>query len=197
MKKKLVSFCCAVALGLGLAAAASNAALAQNITNKKDKALSDRTVRVIMGYAFAGIPESLPNPKGEMVKVDRSDPKKFMIPLDDARRIIIQATISARADLCGLKDIQREHFESIMRHERGKKNAKGERKWTPYQMTYIDVLIATTTAVMTGSSAVGEDAKKADDPSEDIRANYKCTADERERARAAVEANIKQLAQAK
>lgn len=199
MKQSLFSKCCAVALGLGLVLSLASPVAAQE--TKKKKSPSDRTVRVIMGWAFAGIPETLPGPTGKIFKIDRSDPKKFMIPLEDARRIIKQATISARADLCGLEDIQRRHFESIMRYERSKMSTKsdrkGKRKWTSSQMTYIDILIAATSNIMTGTSTAGDDTKKKDDGSQDIRNTYKCSADERERAKADVEADIRRLAQLK
>lgn len=184
MKRMLLSVGCAVVLGL----TSVSAGMAQE--KKKEAKLSERTVRVIMGTAFAGIPDTLPKPGGEMVKVDRSDPKKFMIPVEDAREIIISAVLSARADLCGLKKLEREHFKSIMRKELASK------KWSSFQMTYIDVLHATTGLFMTGSQAVGEDAKKKDDPSEDIRAKYKCSDEERDRVKAAVESDIKKLVQA-
>lgn len=191
MKKTMLSLGCVLVLALGSFSAAASSVAAQDKQDKDEtKKLSDRTVRVIMGSAFAGIPESLPKPGGgEMVKIDRSDPKKFLIPLDEAREIIIKAVLTARADLCGLKDLQRKHFESIMRHELARK------KWTPHQMTYIDVLHATTGIYMTGTAAVGDDAKKKDDGSADVRRTYNCSADERERVKEAIEADINQLAQ--
>jgi hypothetical protein len=185
MKRTLLSRGCAIALGLVLVSGVAASAVAQDST-EKNKKLSDRTVRVIMGTAFAGIPESLPKPNGEVVKLDRSDPKKFLIPLDDARRIIIKSVLSARADLCGLKDLERKHFLSIMRHE------KALEKWTSYQLTYIDILHATTGIYMTGASATGDTAKKKMDGSEDRRNDYSCSPEERERVRAAVEAELKQ-----
>ncbi len=195
MKRAVFSKACMVALGSGIVLSLVLPVVGQE-TGEKTKP-SDRVVRVIMGWAYAGIPETLPGPNGKMFKIDRSDPKKFMIPLEDARRVIRQATISARADLCGLRDIQRQHFESIMRYERSQKNTKGKRKWSAFQMTYIDILIAATSNVMTGTNAAGEDTKKKDDGSQDIRANYKCSPEERARAGAAAEAEIKRLAQVK
>ncbi len=45
--------------------------------------LSDSAVRVLMTYAFSIIPEEQPGPDGKPVKLDKSDPNKFLIP--DAR----------------------------------------------------------------------------------------------------------------
>lgn len=188
MKKTLLSIGYLVVLGLGIIATSVSVSVAQE--KKSDKKISDRTVRVIMGTAFAGIPDELPDAKGDMVKVDRSDPKKFMIPIDDAREIIIKAVLSARADLCDLGDLYREHARSVLLHERARN------KWTSSQMTYIDMLHATTGLYMTGSFAVGEEAKKKDSPKNDRRKDYNCSPDERARVKAAVEADIQKLAQA-
>lgn len=193
MKTKMLRRGGAVALALGMLMVLAYPAAAQE---KEDKKLSDRTVRVILGLALAAIPEELPGPDGKMVKIDRSDPNRFMIPLEEGRRIIVQATLSARADLCGLKELERKHFESIMRHELARKNKKGEKLWSPLQLTYIDHIIATTNSMMTGTMSAGDEMKK-DDGSQDVQASYTCSPDERDRARDAVEANIKQLAQAK
>lgn len=189
MKRTVFSKACVVVLGLGLALGWPLSAVAQDTKAKKSP--SDRIVKLVMSAAFAGMPEKLPNRKGEMVKLDLSDPKKYMIPLDDARRVIRRSYMSAKADLCGLTKLEQRHFRTIMRHELSLK------KWTSYQLTYIDMLHATTGAMITGSYAVGEDAKKKDDPSKDRRNTYKCSAAERERWKAAVEADMKQFAQAK
>lgn len=188
MKRMLLSVSCAVALGLVSLSAGSTAGLAQE--KKKETKLSERTVRVIMGTAFAGIPDELPKPDGGTVKVDRSDPNKFLIPVEDAREIIISAVLTARAGLCDMEDLGRKHFESIMRRER----ARG--KWTPFQMTFIDVLHATTGLFMTGSASAGEDAKKEQSAETDIKSKYKCSDTERARVKDAVETDIKKLAQA-
>ena len=183
MKKTLFSMVCTLAFGLAFGPFLALSATAQD--TKQNKSPNDRVVSLIMSTAFAGMPDKLPNHKGEMVKLDLSDPKKYMIPLDDARRVIRRAYMSAKADLCGLTSLERRHFESIMRREMALK------KWTSYQLTYIDVLHATTGTVMTGSFSVGDEANKKDDSSKDRRNTYKCSAKERKRWRVAVEADIK------
>lgn len=188
MKRMVLSLSCAIAFGVASVSIGSTAVLAQE--QKKETKLSERTVRVIMGTAYAGIPESLPKPDGTVVKLDRSDPKKFLIPVEDARNIIVSAVLSARADLCNMEDLGRKHFESLMRRERARD------KWTSYQMTYIDVLHATTGLYMTGSTAFGDDVNKDDSKETDIKSKYKCSDDERGRVKAAVENDIKKLAQA-
>ena len=201
MTKKLLRLIGAGAVGLGIClssgigspAAAQTATVPQakppeEQTDKKNP--SDRAVRVIMSYAFAAIPDSLPKRSGEVVEIDRNHPEKFMIPMEDARRIIRLASLSARADLCGLKDLEREHFGNMMKRERA------VNKWTSYQFLFIELLHATTGVVMTGNVQAGDDAKKPDDESKDVRREYVCSPQERERVKAAVEADIKALASA-
>ena len=186
MKRTMFSKVCAVALGAGIALSLAIPVVAQE--KKEKKKPSDRVVRVIMGFAFAGIPEQAPNSKGKIVKIDRSDPKKFLIPFEDARRIIRISSLSARANLCGLKKLADQHFLKLMKAE------KALGKWTPYQKTYIQVLHATTSNFMTGSKSSGEDAKKNDDGSSDVKNTYKCPPDQRDEVRAAIEADIVELA---
>ena len=52
----------------------------------KDK-LSDSAVRVMSTFALSILPDQLPSKSGEMIKLDKSDPSKYLIPLDDARRV--------------------------------------------------------------------------------------------------------------
>lgn len=188
MIKTVSSLGCSVVLGLAILFSGGSAAMAQE--KKKETQLSERTVRVIMGTAFAGIPDELPDSSGKMVKIDRSDPKKFLIPMEDARNIIIRSVLSARATLCGLEKLERAHFQNIMRAELARK------KWTPSQMTYIDILHATTGLYLTGSQAVGEDAKKDDSAKTDIKTSYNCNDQEKTRVKAAVENDMKKTAQA-
>ncbi len=201
MTKKLLRLICAGALGLGLGlssgtgmtvaaqtTAGPQAKPPEEQTEKKKP--SDRAVRVIMGYAFAALPESVPKRDGSTVKLERDEPLKFMIPIEDARRIIRHASLSARADLCGMKDLEREHFGNIMKHERA------VHKWTSYQFIFIELLHATTGLIMTGSIQAGDEAEKPDDETKDVRKEYVCSPQERERVKSEVQADIKALASA-
>ena len=60
-----------------------------------------------MTYALSIIPDTYPGPDGKPVKVNKDDPNKFVIPVDDARRIVRAATRSAYAEVCDLKDLER------------------------------------------------------------------------------------------
>lgn len=183
MKKTMFSMGCVVALGLGLALSWSSPSLAQGIKLKPKP--SDRTVRVIMGWAFAAVPPTVKR-SGKEIKLDRSNPKDFYIPLEDARRIIRVATRSANADLCGLKKMETRNFLKLMSNEKSRK------KWTPNQMTFIHQLHIATGLIITGTGTAGDDPNKKDDGSNDVRRNYKCSPEERERLQASIETYLKQ-----
>lgn len=182
MKKTLFSMGYVFVLGLGLVLSLASSVAAQEA--KKKKSPSDRTVRVIMGWAFAAVPETVKR-GGKEVKLDRTNPKDFYIPVEDARRVIRVSIRSVNADLCGLNKMEAQNFLKLMSSE------KALKKWTPNQMTFIQQLHIATGLVMTGSSTAGKDAEKNDDGASDARHKYKCSAEERERIRAAVEAYIK------
>lgn len=202
MKKTIVSVLCSAVLFLGGAAVASNSLVAQELKDRvapekqEKKGPPDHTVTKIMSFALSGIPDELPDPTGKMVKVDRSDLKRFLVPMDDARRIIRQAYLLSRAGLCGLDELRRKHYEDVLLFEHKRKNDKGDKQWSEYQMTYIQSLMETTNTLMTGSYAVGDEAKKADNPDEDRRVDYKCSPEKIEQARAAVEADMERLKRA-
>jgi len=182
MKKTLFSMGYVVVLGLGLVLSLASSVAAQDAKQKKKP--SDRTVRVIMGWAFAAIPETVKR-GGKDVKIDRANPKDFYIPVDDARRVIRVSIRSANADLCGLTKIEGQNFLKLMSSE------KALKKWTPNQITFIKYLHIATSLVMTGSFTAGDESDKKDEGANDARHRSNCSAEERERIRAAVEAYIK------
>ena len=81
------------------------------------KGLSDSAVRVMSTFALSILPDQVPDPSGEMVKLDKSDPNKYLIPLDDARRVICVATRSAYAEVCQLFELEKANFDAMIRTE--------------------------------------------------------------------------------
>jgi hypothetical protein len=106
--------------------------------------LSDSAVRVLMTYAMSIIPDSYEGPDGKPVKIDKTDPGKFVIPVDDARRVVRAATRSAYAEVCDLKDLARANFETLMKGEEA-------RKWSKDQMLLISALHMFSVSYFTGS----------------------------------------------
>ena len=112
---------------------------------QKSGGLSDSAVRVLMTYALSIIPDEYPGPDGKPIKVDKGDPNKFVIPVDDARRIIRAATRSAYAEVCDLKDLGRANFQTLMKGEEAKK------VWSKDQMLLISALHMFSVSYFTGS----------------------------------------------
>ena len=117
---------------------------------QKQGGLSDSAVRVLMTYAFSIIPEQEPGPDGKPVKVDKSDPKLFLIPDEDARRIIRAATRSAYAEACELVDLAQANYQALMKTERANK------AWTPQQLLMINALHAFSTSYFSGNVKISD-----------------------------------------
>lgn len=96
--------------------------------------MSDSAVRVLMTYAFSIIPEEVTSPDGKRTKVDKSDVNKFLLPNDDARRVIRAATRSAYAEICQLHELMRANYQTMIRGEEAKN------VWSQDQLLMIDAL---------------------------------------------------------
>lgn len=118
--------------------------------------LSDSAVRVLMGYAFSVIPEQQPGPDGKQVKLDKSNPNKFMIPGEDARRIIRAATRSAYAEACELPDLAQANYQALMRSEGAKKT------WTEPQLLMVNALYVFSASYFAGNVKITEDGQAPD-----------------------------------
>ena len=118
--------------------------------------LSDSAVRVLMGYAFSVIPEQQPGPDGKQVKLDKSNPNKFIIPGEDARRIIRAATRSAYAEACELPDLAQANYQALMRSEGAKK------AWTEPQLLMVNALYVFSASYFAGNVKITEDGQAPD-----------------------------------
>ena len=112
--------------------------------------LSDSAVRVLMTYAFSLIPDQQPGPDGKAINVDKSDPNKFLIPSEDARRVIRAATRSAYAEACDLPDLARANYQTLMKSEEAKK------VWTEQQLYMISALHMFSASYFAGSAKITE-----------------------------------------
>ena len=118
------------------------------------KGLSDSAVRVMSTFALSILPDQVPDPSGEMVKLDKSDPNKYLIPLDDARRVIRVATRSAYAEVCQLFELEKANFDAMIRTER-------MRAWTAEQMMFMHALHTFATSYFAGNVKITEQADNA------------------------------------
>jgi hypothetical protein len=114
--------------------------------------LNDNAVHVMLTYAFSLVPNEKPGPDGKAVKVDKSDPNKFLIPDDDARRVIHAATRSAYADACGLPELAEANFEALVKSERAKNI------WTEPQQLMINALYMFSASYFVGNVRDGDSA---------------------------------------
>jgi hypothetical protein len=119
--------------------------------------LSDSAVRVLMGYAFSVIPEQQAGPDGKQVKLDKSDPNKFLIPSEDARRIIRAATRSAYAEACELPDLAQANYQALMRSEEAKKT------WTEPQLLMVNALYLFSASYFAGNVKITDDGQAPGD----------------------------------
>ncbi len=118
--------------------------------------LSDRAVGVLMTYAQSILPEEAPGPDGEMAKVDKTDPNKFLIPIDDARRVIRAATRSAYAEACKLPELQQANYKALMQSEAAKK------VWSREQLLMINALHMFSASYFAGTVQIT--TKEEDEP---------------------------------
>ena len=122
----------------------------------QSKGMSDSAVRVLLTYAQSILPEEAPGPDGKMQKVDKSDPNKFLIPIEDARRVIRAATRSAYAEACQLLELQRANYQALMKSEEAKKT------WSRDQLLMINALHLFSTSYFAGTVQIA--AKEESDP---------------------------------
>ena len=112
--------------------------------------LSDSAVRVMLTYAFSLIPDEEPGPDGKPVKLDKSDPSIFLIPNEDARRVIRAATRSAYAEACELPDLAQANYQALIGSERAKKS------WTENQLLMINALYLFSASYFAGNVKIGD-----------------------------------------
>jgi hypothetical protein len=184
---------CLVA-GLAFAAAATAQTKAAQKTDKQaqpaQEELSAKSVRLISGFALTTIPSEIKQPDGTVIKIDRSNVDNIVVPMDDARRIIMTARNSAHAQLCDLPELQAENYLAMMRVEQAKN------KWTKEQMLFINRLHLFTVMWLTGNVRFLEkDGKKEpqiiSEPNKDDKKS--CSAEEKANVKANIEAFLKSV----
>jgi hypothetical protein len=160
----------AMVVGAGRPAAAQN------------KDLSDKSVSVLMQYAWVMTPAKFTTPKGKVIEVDKNKPKDVMVPIDTAREVVKVARLTAYAQLCQLPEEQASNYQTMMRRERAKD------KWSDQQILYINQLHLFTVMTLTGKVTIVEkngDKQVVLENSKPIKTET-CTETERKRIRAEI-----------
>lgn len=114
------------------------------------KGLSDSAVRVMSTFALSILPDQVPDGTGGKMKLDKSDPNKYLIPLDDARGVIKVATRSAYAEACNLPELEKANFDALMRNEQARL------VWSTEQMLFIQALHTFATSYFAGNVKITE-----------------------------------------
>lgn len=133
--------------------------------------MSERGVRNMVFYAFSLIPDKVKGPDGKMEPVDKSDPNKFMIPEEDARRVIRAATRSAYADVCGLPELGKANYKAMMAEEGSKQN------WSKEQLLLIEALHLFAVSFFTGKASFSDAPDSAQEGGENSVAKGGAEAD--------------------
>lgn len=115
------------------------------------KELSDKSVAVLMEYAWSILPAIFRAPNGRVIEVDKKTKKaEVIVPTDTAREVIKVGYLSAQAQLCDMLDEQNRNYDALMAREVTKK------KWTEQQLLYISTLHRMTIHMAAGKLRVVE-----------------------------------------
>lgn len=110
--------------------------------------LSEKSIGVLMDWAWKTLPNKFTTPEGKVIVVDRTKKDEVVVPIDVARHIIEIARLSAHAQICGLVDKQVLNYQTLMRVEEQKKI------WTDQQMLYIHNLHTFTVQLLAGGMKI-------------------------------------------
>jgi hypothetical protein len=115
------------------------------------RGLSDSSVRVMSLWAWSIMPEESPDAGGKSVKIDKSNGDRYIVPVEDARRVIRVAMRSAYADACDLRKLGVANFETMIRGEQARK------VWSTEQLLYINFLHIWAVSYFTGNFTMTEE----------------------------------------
>jgi hypothetical protein len=115
------------------------------------KELSERSVKVLMQYAWLILPSKFTRPDGKVIEVDKKNKKdETLIPIDVARDVIKVGYTSAQAQLCEMWEEQTTNYDAMIRILRAKHN------WSEQQLLYITTLHRMTIHMAAGKLKVSE-----------------------------------------
>jgi hypothetical protein len=116
--------------------------------------LSDRSVALLMDYAWTILPAKFTTQTGKVIKVDKSKRDGIVVPVKVGRDIIQVARLSAYAQICNLPNAQTSNYRAMMRVEQQKK------KWSDQQLLYISQLHLFTILWLTGNVEVSVEGEE-------------------------------------
>lgn len=165
---------------------------------KKDPyGLSDRFVRVMQGLAWDRMPTKLEF-QGKMIELDKSDPNKFMLPLDEAREVIVIADRSATAILCDMEESALTNFHALMEAEEASKKWSHEQlhmiKWLHIAVVMVRTEDRTEQVAAADQASQGEAVKRVVSAKERARKEGLCTAENKARVQENIDKYVKSVA---
>jgi hypothetical protein len=161
--------------GLGLAAVALT--VVSPAADAQKPQMSDKTVLILMDYAWALTPAEFTTQTGKIIRVNKDKFEEVKLPLDDAREVIRVARISGQAQICEMGDAQTANYETLMEREA----ARG--KWTDQQLVFINKLHLFTVMTMTGQVKATDPDAPAAPLSKEPPANKASTCTDEDRKR--------------
>lgn len=167
-------------LAVVLAVTGAAPVLAQN------KELSDKSVQLLMQYAWALTPPKFTAPDGKTIEIDKTKPNAVIVPIGVAREVVRVARLTAYAQLCELIEEQRANYQTLMRREEAKST------WSDQQLLYISQLHLFTVMTLTGKVQIVEkegDKQVSVKESKGAKAES-CTDTERQRVKTQIVAYI-------
>lgn len=152
--------------------------------------MKEESVRVLMGYAWAITPDRFTKPNGQMVEIDRNNPKLAEVPMETAREVIRVGRLSAHAQVCDLKEEHVTNFRTFMSREAIKK------KWSEQQFVFMNQLHMVTVMLLTGQLKViesepGKDGKDVQVVEENVGKKVSCPPEQKAKVRDAITAYLK------
>ncbi len=170
---------------VGAAVVAGLAALAPAASAAEGE-LSDKSVQVIMEYAWSLTPAQFSKKDGTVIVVDKKKPETATVPLDVAREVVRVGRLSAHAQACNLPEEQVLNHRSLMKREVEKK------KWSDQQELFINQLHLTTVMLLTGKiKLVEKDGDKEVVVDEKQAPQQTCTEEQRQKVKDLIAAYVK------
>ena len=154
----------------------ASAAVAQTL--EVTAGVSDKALKTLKALAWKSLPGRITQSDQTVIEIDKSDPSKVIIPDADAREIIREASLTARAHKCDLQELVIANRDALLNRE------KRTGRWTAGQLQYINTLHLFTVQLLLGKVDV-VDAK----PSAAVTSPMRCNEKEKEDISSAVEAN--------
>ena len=159
------------------------------VASANAKELSERSVQVLMNYAWAILPSKFTTQTGKVIEVDKKKRKAVMISIPLARGIIQVARLSAHAQICELPEAQAANYRAMMRVENDKK------KWSDQQLLYISQLHLFTVMWLTGNVKVTEKEgeKEVVMNERETPKKQSCTIEQKKQVKTQIDAYLKSL----